>query len=79
MSSDIEAGQLYNEMGYGGRRAQIKELERQLRGVPRWLAAQRRRAEHKVDRLTAKIVKLKKAEANFNKRNKGKRSAYDGR
>jgi hypothetical protein len=58
--SDQEALWSSNASGANGRRAQLKELERQLRYLPVWLARHKETAMKKKKRLKKKIAKLKK-------------------
>lgn len=58
MSSDIQAKRQFCELGHAGKNAQKKEFQRQLRFIPRWLAAQKRQATKRTAELKRKIAAL---------------------
>jgi len=61
MSSDQTARWRWAEAGYDGPRAQLREYERQLRWLSKWVAMRKRTAARKRRVLKAKIAKLRGA------------------
>lgn len=58
MSSDREARRLAAERGSLGKRAQLREFERQLRWLSKWLESKKREAQRRSINLKRKIAGL---------------------
>ncbi len=60
MSSDQDENRMRRRAGGAGLSAQIKQLESDLRFIPKWLAQQRRTAAREAKAVRTKLRKLKR-------------------